>query len=165
MNLQGLWRIDGIDLWTTYGIILEEGSADFLKYPPKKQSTEHDWGDSDGIDVDLDRIFTSKREGVLRFAIFANSTQEYFDRNDAFFTLWKQPGLRRLEIASHNDRSYYVYYQETTTYEQVGRLKPGNPLEEYEIAHRFSVVVVEPEPVAYPGNVYIVTDDGKFIIT
>lgn len=165
MNYNGLWRIDGIDLWSTYGIVLLEGSADFLKYPPKKQSIEHDWGDSDGIDVDLDRIFTSKREGILQFFIFANSTQDYFDKNDAFFQLWKKPGKRRIEIAAHNNRSYYIYYQETTSYEQVLNLKPGNPLSVYAIRHKFSIHVIEPEPRAYPGNVHIITEDGKFLIT
>jgi hypothetical protein len=167
MNPTGLWRIDGIDLWTTYGILLSEGSADFLKYPPKKESTTHDWGDSDGIDVDLQRIFLGQNEGVLSFVIIANSTQQYFDRHDAFINLWKKPGLRRLEIAAHNDRSYYIFYKETNNYSQVGRheLRPGNPLAQYDIIHRFSMVVVEPEPKIYPGNVYIVTEDGKFLIS
>lgn len=163
MALQGLWIIDGIDIWKTYGVALEIGSADFLKYPPKKPSIEHDWEDSDGIDVDLSRIFTSKREGVLNFLIFANTNTEYFDKHDAFFSLWKQPGLRRLELAAHNNRSYFIYYQETNNWQQVGALQIGNLT--YQIAHKFSVVVVEPEPKLYPGNVFIVTEDGKFIIS
>lgn len=165
MNLQGLWRIDGIDLWTTYGIALSTGSADFLKYPPKKESTTHDWKDSHGIDVDLQRIFLGPNEGVLNFYIFANSTQEYFDKHDAFINLWIKPGTRRLEIAAHNDRSYFIYYKETNNYDQVKNLKPGDPMAEYKIVHKFSMVVVEPEPKLYPGNVYIVTEDGKFLIS
>lgn len=165
MSLNGKWRLDGIDLWSTYGVILEEGSAYFLKYPPKKESTSHDWGDANGIDVDLQRIFLGQREGVLNFAIFANSTQEYFDKHDAFISLWVQPLTRRLEIAAHNNRSYFIHYKETNNYDQVGKLRDGNPLAQYRVAHRFSMVVVEPEPRLYPGNVYIVTSDGKFLIT
>lgn len=165
MNYNGLWRIDGIDLWSTYGIVLEEGSADFLKYAPKKESITHDWKDSHGIDVDLSRIFLGPKEGVLNFAILAKTTQEYFDKHDAFINLWIKSGTRRLEIASHNDRSYFIYYKETNNYNQLAPLKPGSPLEEYTIAHRFSMVVVEPEPKIYPGNVYIVTEDGKFLIS
>jgi hypothetical protein len=165
MNLNGLWRVDGIDLWSTYGIVLLDGSADFLKYPPKKASTEHDWGDANGIDVDLARIFLSSNEGVLNFMIFAESSQEYFDRHDAFINLWVKPGLRRLEIAAHNDRSYMVYYKETNNYSQVTHLKPGSPFAAYPVRHKFSMVLVEPEPKVYPGNVYIITENGKFLVT
>jgi hypothetical protein len=161
----GLWFIDGIDIWQAYGIILEEGSADFLKYAPKKPSTEHDWQDSDGLDVDLSRIFLSKREGVLNFAIFSNTNQDYFDRHDAFIALWTQPGLRRLELASHNNRSYYIFYEETTNWDQVIKLKPLSMATNYKIAHRFSIRITEPEPKRYPNNIFIVTESGKFLIS
>lgn len=163
MNLTGLWRIDGIDLWSTYGIAISAASAEFLKYPPKKESITHDWGDSNGIDVDLQRIYLGAREGVITFFIFANTSQEYFDRHDAFINLWLKPGTRRLELASHNNRSYFIYYKETNNYDQITNLKPGNPLNAYAIRHRFSMVIVEPEPKLYPGNVYIVVNDGKFL--
>jgi hypothetical protein len=163
--MNGFWRIDGIDLYSTYNLILLKGTADFLKYPPKKPSTEHDWGDANGIDVDLARIFLGANEGVLSFLIGANSMQEYFDKHDAFINLWVKPGLRRFEIAAHNNRSYLIYYKEANNYEQVKSLRPGDPLSEYKILHKFSLVVVEPEPKIYPGNVYIITEDGKFLIS
>lgn len=160
-QLSGKWFIDGIDLWTTYSMVLNDGSADFLKYPPKKASTEHDWEDSHGVDVDLSRIFFGKREGVLRFAIMAQSEDDFWNKHDAFITMVTQPGLRRLELASHNNRHYYIYYQETSNYEQIAPLK-GLP-DSYKIAHRFSIVVVEPEPKVNK-NTYLVDHDGSFLI-
>lgn len=163
MDYSGRWYIDGIDLYTTFSMVMEEGSADFLKHPPKKQSIEHDWQDSHGIDVDLSRMFFQKREGVLRMCIIATSEADFWLKNDAFISLLMQPGLRRLEMLSHNNRSYFIYYQEVNNYSQLAPVTGagGN----YQIVHRFSLVVVEPSPTLYPNNVFLVTEDGKFIIS
>lgn len=158
-----LWFIDGVDLWTTFSMILEDGSADFLRYAPKKPSLEHDWADANGIDVDLSRIFLAKREGVLRLAILVNSEEEFWAKHDGFIVMMTQPGLRRFELTSHGNRSYYIYYQETSNYDPVKSLKGSSTA--YKIAYRFSIVVVEPEPRINASNIFIITDDGRFLIT
>lgn len=162
-TLSGLWFIDGIDLWTKFSLALEEGSADFLKFPPKKASTEHDWEDSNGVDIDLSRFFFQQREGVLQFAIFATTEADFWKKHDEFIFMFTQPGLRRFEMASHSNRSYYIYYKECNNYNQVKAItgKGGT----YKIAHRFSMVVVEPNPRQDPQNLYVVDEDGHFFIT
>jgi hypothetical protein len=163
MDYSGLWYMDSMDLWNSFSMIIEEGSADFLRFPSKKDSATHDWGDSNGIDVDLSRIFLKERKGVLQCAILATSESEFWDKHEAFFYRLIQPGLRRLEFNSHGNRSYFIFYEDNPLYRQVTKLK--GTMSSGLIAHRFNLALVEPEPVLNPSNVFIVTDDGKFIIS
>lgn len=164
MELNGYWFIDGIDIWSAFSMVLEEGSADFLKFPPRKASTEHDWKDSNGVQVDLSRFFFQKREGVLNFLMFAETEAEFWQKYESFIATMTQPGLRRLELKSHNNRSYYIHYQETNNWSQIKNLK-GEWADTYKIIQKFSMVVVEPEPQVDSSNVYLVTEDNKFIIS
>jgi hypothetical protein len=163
MELSGRWFLDGVDLWIAYSIIIEQGSADFLKYPPKKTSVEHDWQDANGVDVDLSRVFFSKREGVLKVAIMCVNEDDFWLKHQNFLAHLAQPGLRRLELSSHGNRSYYVYYQETSSYDQV-RALIGDPLSQYPIRHRYSMVFVEPEPKIDASNIFLAADDGALLI-
>lgn len=162
MTLDSLWFIDGVDLWKTFSIALAEGSADFLRVAPRKASAEHDWGDADGVEVDLSRFFFQPREGALKFHIFADSTEEFFTQYDGFIALLTRPGLRRLELASHNNRSYYIHYKACSSYTQIQKLTPF--FKTYKVAQTFTIDVREPRPKAYPSNQYLVTQNGKFII-
>lgn len=155
--------IDGADLWTAFSIIVESGSADFLRYAPKKDSIQHDWIDTNGIDVDLSRYVFKERTGTLRCAIITASEAEFFAKHDAFIATLTQPGSRRLQFTSHGDRQYNVFYRETNNYDQVKALR-GDPANDL-IAHRFGLVLTEAAPGVNSDLVYIVDDDGRFIVT
>lgn len=161
-DLSGNWYIDGVDLFTVFNLFIEDGSADFLKFPPKKQSIEHDWQDANGRDVDLSRVFFDQREGVLNMAIIATDKEDFFTKQQLFISQMMQPGLRRLTLSSHGERSYYIYYQECNNYRPVKPLKgPDTGL----YAYRFSMVVVEPEPQIDASHQFLVDEEGHFIIT
>jgi len=162
-DVSGYFFIDGIDLFTTFGMIIEEGSADFLKYPPKKAGIEHDWMDANGREVDLSRIFFDQREGVLNMAIFATTEDEFWTRHNQFISQMIQPGTHRLTLKSHGERSYYIYYKECNNYKK-GKPLTGNG-EANLVAYRFSIVVVEPEPQVDSSHVFLVAEDNVFIIT
>lgn len=160
MSAQGLYFLDGFDLWTTFGIAVQKGSADFLKMPPKKQSTEHDWPDANGIDVDLSAMYFSQREGTLTLLMVAESEQEWWDRYELFKSLLSQPGLRRLSITAHGQRSYYVFYKETSSWSQVKPLQNSSG----KVMQQFSITIVEPEPQPSNLNLFLTTEDGKLLI-
>src|SRR5436190_9059255 len=112
MNPTGYAFIDGIDLWTAFNMIIEKGSADFLRYPPKKDSVQHDWKDSHGIDVDLSRYFFKERQGVLNMAMIADSEDDFWEKHNSFIATLTQPGTRRLSLKSHGQNSYDIFYKE-----------------------------------------------------
>jgi hypothetical protein len=157
----GKYFLDGIDL-ATFAMIVEDGSADFLRFAPRKQSIQHDWGDANGIDVDLSRVFFKERTGTLNCAIITDTEEDFWNKHDAFITQFTQPGLHRLQITSHGQRSYFVCYQDCTTYKQVEPLT-GSVLDGL-IAHRFSIQIMEPQPQINNKNIFLVDHNGKFII-
>jgi hypothetical protein len=163
VDVSGRYFLDGNDLWLTFGVFIEEGSADFLRHPPKKTSIEHDWQDSNGVEVDLSRVFFDKREGVLNLAIITNSEADFWTKHENFISQWAQPGLHRLSFKSHGERSYYVYYKECNNYKSAKALTgDGNS---GLIAYRFSMVIVEPEPQIDASHVFLITEDEYFLIT
>lgn len=162
VDVSGKWFIDGIDLFDIFKVFVERGGADFLKFPPKKSSIEHDWQDANGRDVDLSRIFFDQREGVLHLGIIATDTEDFFEKQRSFIALFAQPGLRRFTLAAHGQRSYFIYYKECSSYNTIKGLT-GEDTGLF--AYRFTVNVVEPEPQIDPQDVFWVTGDGRYVIT
>ncbi len=163
LDVSGYYFIDGIDLWTTFGLVVEEGSADMLQYAPKKESIKHDWMDSNGVEVDLSRIFFGPREIILKCAILCESEEEFWEKHDDFISHLIQPGKRRLSIKAHGERSYYVYYKECNNYTQVKALQGIDTPKK--VAARFSLVLEEPEPQVDASHTFLITEEGHFIIT
>jgi hypothetical protein len=164
MDMSGFYYLDGIDLWKAFGLVVESGSADFLRLPQKKPSITHDWEDVNGIDVDLSRIFLKEKRGTLDCAFFSYSEAEFWEKQESFYTLLTKPETRRLTIRAHGDRSYYVYYEDMTDYKQVGRHELKGTEAEHMIVHTFGLVIVEPNPKINNKHVYLVDGRGRFLI-
>lgn len=161
-NLSGRWFIDGVDLYDIFNLFIEEGSADFLRFPPKKASIEHDWQDANGREIDLSRFFFDQREGVLNMAIIATNSDDFFLKQEQLISHLVQPGLRRLVLSSHGERSYYVYYKECNNYKAEKALTGED---DGLFAYRFSMVLVEPEPQIDASHTFLITEEGHYIIT
>lgn len=162
VDLSGYWFIDSIDLWTGYKTFIEEGTADVLKYAPKKDSTEHNWDNEHGIDVDLSNPKFAARPVSLQCYIVCQSTDEFWDNHNALISQLMQPGVHSLKISSHGlDKIYYVEYRETTKYDPVKPLK----LDPAYNVHAFTLVLRETEPTIDNVITRVTDDDGRFIIT
>lgn len=164
VDLSGFYYIDGIDLWQAYGLIIQLGSADFLRFPAAKAAISHDWPDQNGIDVDLSKVYLQARTGTLQCVMVADSEAQFFQKHQALLARLVQPGLRRLSITAHGGRSYYVYYKECTTYQQLpgGKL---NGLGASGVLHSFGLTFTETNPTIDGKDTHIIADDGAFIIT
>lgn len=164
MNASQNYFIDGIDLWNAFSLFIESGTDGFLQYAPKKDSITHDWGDANGEDVDLSRIFLSGRDVTLNCAIVvetASAADDFFDRYEKLLNLLVQPGRRRFSAARLGDRSYYVFYKSTSNWKMYTPIT-GAPSQ---VACKFTLTLREPEPALNSQNVYLVTEGGKFLVT
>ncbi len=159
MTPKGMYFIDGIDLWQTFGIGVEDGSDDLLKIPEAKDRTSHDWLDESGIDIDLSRTFLKPREVSLKCFIISNSESDFWTKFNQFIQLLIKPELRRLSITEH-DKNYYVYYQDNNIYERFTRIKNSS-----KIACKFTLTLVEKNPAFSNGQTFLVDEDNRFIIT
>lgn len=162
MDLSGRYSIDGKDLWTVYNMFVESGSDSFLKYPSRKESITHDWRDSDGLDVDLSRVFFNARDLILNVAIVTDTKEKFWQSYKAFLVHMKQPNLRRIEVAEFDNQSFFVYYKETSNFSRFTRIQ----IKEGElIGCKFTIVFTETNPTLDNENVFIVDEEGRFIIT
>ena len=159
VNPSGRHFIDGVDLWTNYGMIVESGSDDFLKFPARKDSITHDWQDANGQDVDLSRVFFEDRDITLQMAIIVQDKATFWANWKAFMAMWAQPGTRRLTIAEF-EQSFFVFYKSCSAFTRFTRI-----LEVDKIACKFTIVVNEPAPTFDNTDVFIVDEDGRFLVT
>lgn len=158
----GQYFMDGKDLFLVYGIIIEAGSDDLLKFPDRKDSISHDWMDENGIDIDLSRVFFEPREISLQCAILANNGTDFWNKYGAFLAMLAQPDLRRLEVTELSS-SYYVFYKQCTSFTRFTRIKIGSNAGK--VASKFTLTLVEKAPAIDSSNVYLITDDNRFLIT
>ena len=155
----GNYYIDGIDLWTNYGITIAKGGLDdFLKLPKRKGSIEHNWSDEDGLDVDLSRNYYEAKEISVRFFILADTEAAYWNSYNGFLTLLKKPGLRRFSIAVFG-RDYHVFYKDCNIYDKITPFRQTGKL-----FCSFVVQFVEQVPGADSIETFLVNEDGLFII-
>jgi hypothetical protein len=167
VNATGLYYMDGMDLWTSFNIIIEKGTTEFLRKAPKKEGITHDWPDAHGIDTDVSQIFLAAREGTLNLAIIVDSEADFWVKHDLFFNTLLKPGLRRLEITAHQSKSYFIHYKSTGQYTQVQALtgKDEALFGPNKVSAKFSITVVEPMPQINNGPTIIITHTGQAIIT
>ncbi len=64
----GCYYIDGVDIYTQYGVSVTEGGYEGLfSYPALKIPDSNDWSEEDGQDVDLSAPVLDSREFILSF--------------------------------------------------------------------------------------------------
>lgn len=152
--------IDGIDFWGNFHVVVEKGSDGFLRYPPKKDSITRDWSDSNGLEVDVSRIFTGPRDVTLECGIIADDEADFWEKYNAFIAQWVLPGLHRIEVAEFGGRSFYCFYKECNSFSRVTPIKGTG-----KVGCKFSITMTEPNPSLDASNVHIVDEDGRFLIT
>lgn len=163
LDLSGYWWIDGIDMWQAFRLAIHKGATTFLELPPKKEGIQHDWLDSDGTDFDLSRIFFQSREITLDCSIIADGEAEFLARRDLLLQQFRKPGLRRLSFKSTGQRSFYVFYKDSSGWSAQEALK-GSPAEGM-VMYTFNLVFVETNPMAGASHdVFLVDHTGAFLI-
>lgn len=155
------YYLDGMDMWTVFGIIVQSGSDDFLKYPAKKDSITHDWSDADGLDVDTSRVFFKERDVTLKFFMMVPDEITFWKNYQAFIAQWRKPGTHRIQLAEFGLRSFFVIYKDTTAAKRYTRIKETQG----RIVASFSIRMTETEPNVSLQDVFIVDEDGRFIVT
>lgn len=160
----GEYFIDGKDLWTIFGIFVKSGSDDFIKFPARKPTTTHDWGDSNGIDVDLSRVFFEENKISLQCIMVADNKEDFWIQRNAFLAEWAKPGTRDLQITKLS-RTFKVFYKDCTNLDTFRTIRVNG---ESKVACEFTLNLIEQEPqLGENGNlqVFIVDEAGRFFVT
>jgi hypothetical protein len=98
--MNGLWTLNGGDLYATYGCMLLKGAyKDILSAPAVKKRAEYNYLDKNGLDVDTSSAlkFEAKRFKIP-IAFVANSTEDFWNNYNALLA----------EISVPDEFSLYV---------------------------------------------------------
>ena len=111
MALNGQILMDGLDLWTTYGIFAVRGSLnDLVKLPSMKEDASYSWPGEDGDDIYTSDRQTAGRDVSISFLLVGAEVQDMFDKRDAFLAALRADGYRTLGINAL-ERSYDLLYK------------------------------------------------------
>ncbi len=156
----GQYYLNGKDLWVLFGVAIKRnGTEDFLKYPDAKETIEHDWMDSNGLDVDLSRVFLKSKDITIPFFLAANSEDDWWKKYNAFFAEWTIPGPKRFEVTEFS-RSFFVKYNSCSALTRFTRIKQTN-----KVFVEFTISITDIEPRLDNTHTFLVDDDDRFIIT
>jgi hypothetical protein len=146
MSLSGKYAMDTLDLWTTYGVFLEDGTTEFLRFPERKESITNDWPDQMGIDIDLSTPTYKEREITIQCALIADNEADWWTKYNAFRVALMGSGKRMFYIAELS-RSYQVIYVKCSSFTKFTRIKTSG-----KVAAKFTLQLLEPEPRAILTN-------------
>ncbi|MEO7016270.1 MAG: hypothetical protein ABI067_06975 [Leifsonia sp.] len=150
------YLINGSNLETIYGIKITNAVVPFFAFPERKASTQNNFPDQNGIQVDLTnptfsaRIFTFNC--VQSSDTIANLTNTYF----ALFTLLKIQGTYSI----YNDfvnMAVYAFYQKQANLTPPFRNSKGG------VSIKFDLIFGETDPFANIPNLFLVDDQNRFL--
>ena len=98
---EGLYLLDGVDLYSTYGAAILKGSYNSLfAYPSAKEPLQNDWFEYDGIDVDLSELYFNPLSVQLQFVIVSKvGVSDLVSKRDALNTVLRSAGYRNLYLS------------------------------------------------------------------
>ncbi|MBO9660355.1 MAG: hypothetical protein J7527_16155 [Chitinophagaceae bacterium] len=161
---QGKWFINGKDLYSTFGIIIESGTDGFLKWPDAKEGISRNYRDANGIDIDLSKIFFNFKEITLRCIILADSEDAFWSLRNGFMAEWAKGGYTRIQVTEFGNRSYYCYYKNMSDFTRFTpiRIEESGDIK---VACKFTLNIVEGEPNLDNLATFIVDEQGRHLIT
>jgi len=155
----GAYTLNGNDLWTVYGLLVEGGSGSFLAFPARKDSLQHDFRDRDGLDIDLWQPRFRAREFALSCALHAPDRDAFWARHNGLFAELAASGTHELGIAELG-RAFRVYYKEQRNMKKLTPLDgaPGAWL-------RFDLVFGEATWEDNIEKTFLVDHEGRYLVS
>lgn len=150
--------LNGHDLKGLYGLVISNGTVQFLQYPARKTSVSHDWPEETGIDIDLDNPQFSAREFTLTCALIADNPVDFMNQYNGLFT--ELSGLDTHAIYLEEiGQTYYVYYKSQANLTKLTKINNTT-----KVGVKFDLIFGETDPANNMVAVFLVDDNANFII-
>jgi len=156
-------KLNNKDLESVFGVFVEQGGLnDFLSFPKRKASQEHSWPEVNGKDIDLSHPTFEARQFALKCVLTASGATEQL-KNDNFWQLYNGlftelsgQGVHELYLAAI-DKTYTVFYVDQQSVTKV-------TYEEDRMIIKFDLLFEETDPFTNIQKVYLVDQDGTFLV-
>lgn len=112
------------NMYTTFGLIIQTGTAGLLIFPERKETLANDWREENGTEYDLSLPRFNNKEVVLNCAFMADDDVSFWRNYDAFFAELGKPNWQQLYIADHG-RSYSFFYKKSGEFKKSSRRLKG----------------------------------------
>lgn len=131
--------IDGNDVYTAYGVLVEKtsGMLDGLKM---KDPVVNKWSDEHGSEVYLDEVYYEPRDISINCAIVGNSATNLVSKINTFFNAMRASGFRYIR-SQHINKGYLVYLDQSSPMTRLSKFN-GNPS-----IGRLTLYFKEPYPI------------------
>lgn len=111
MGVAGLYIIDGVDIYTTFGAVFAKGSYDGLfAYPTAKEPLQNNWFEQDGLDIDLSELYYEPKNVTIHFLLSSTvSVADLIAKRDGLIALLNGAGYRNVNLGAYG-RSFNLRY-------------------------------------------------------
>jgi hypothetical protein len=150
--------LDGFDLKATYGLVISNGTVQFLQFPTRKASVSHDWPEENGVDIDLDTPFFEAREFTLTCALIADNRDDFMNQYNGLFTQLSGLDTHALYM-EETGQTYQVYYKSQANLTKLSKINNTT-----KVGVKFDLVFGETNPYDNFEPVYLIDENDNFIV-
>jgi hypothetical protein len=125
MALTGKYKLGGLDIYSTYRMVIQEGSNPILQFRKPKPRFTNDWKEENGLEYDLtetpkyeDRVFR------IQAVIMADSEADFNTRYNALYSALNVAGTVTLESLELS-KTVNVIYSDMPDLDRLTRMKHG----------------------------------------
>ncbi len=122
MNFQD--KLNNKNLFSQFGVIIQTGTAELLKFPERKESLTSDWREENGQEYDLSLVRFKDKEISLSCAILADNDVSFWTYYNAFFDEISRVGWQQLYIEDHS-KTYQVFYKKSDGFKKAAKRLKG----------------------------------------
>ncbi len=116
-------KINNRNLYDDFGLVIQTGTQELLKYPERKPRLEYDWAEDNGKMYDLGNPKFKDKEVTLSCAFKADDDTAFWQRYNTFFREITKESWQDLYIDDHS-HTYKVFYKNSTAFKKsLKRLK------------------------------------------
>ena len=154
----GNWKINGIDITDTYGVLLRKGANDaFMRLPDVKEYLTETCREEDGERVYVANTRMAARDISVNMILTAPDAQILWRRRDAFLDFLKSSVLD-FELVLYN-RTYRLYYKNCSALSRISNLHNGD------VFVSFTVTFREPDPANVRESNFLGAEDSDKVLT
>ena len=113
-------RINGNNLLSKYGMVIQTGTAGLLIFPERKSYLTNSWRERHGEERDLSLPKLEDKEVMLSCAFMADNDADFWANYNAFFTEITKAGWQSLYIDDHS-KIYNVAYVATSDFKKTSK--------------------------------------------
>jgi len=150
--------LNGHDLKGLYGLVISNGTVQFLALPARKASVNHDWPEETGLDIDLANPNFSAREFTLSCAVIADSRDDFMSKYNGLFTELSGLDTHALYLEELG-QTYQIYYKSQANLTKLSKINNTT-----KVGVKFDLVFGERDPADNMEPVYLVDENANFII-